>query len=229
MRGLPNKTMLNPEHGPSGGIGVSDVDELEPSPASRAARLVGLHGAGTLERERAARLLLDGYGGKIQNCLKRKFGCSGERAEDLLQDLMIKFFKEPPTPDGADGWLFKVVQSIAMDGFRRDRASKRNPGRPLEPLEWLKENDAGFGFEPGNTDSEPTQVLQALQHDECIKKGWFRMSLEAPTYTRLLDMVRAGSSNQQIAEQLNISYSAVTSRLSVAVKKARLIFMDCKE
>ncbi|MEU9339132.1 sigma-70 family RNA polymerase sigma factor [Streptomyces sp. NPDC048290] len=164
--------------------------------------------AATLDEETLAELIRL-HGGYLRRALSKYTNGDLQRAEDLLQETMLRAWQNPEAlsrgPEEARPWLFTVARRIAIDHFRMRAA------RPQE-----------------STDEMPERQRNA--HDpfeEVLLARDMRVALAelAPLHREVLvELHMKGRSLAQVAERLKVPVGTVKSRHFYAIRACREIF-----
>lgn len=125
-------------------------------------------------------------------------------AEDLAQEVFIKYYKNPPGRDGSVGaWLFKVAKNLAHNHFRGEDSRKKR-----EEKFWLLRKHSAY-----NLREEQIYVRQVLQMMEERDR-------------LLLIMKHSGYSYEEIAEVLGVKKTSVGTLVARAHRKFKEHFQE---
>ncbi|GGK56993.1 RNA polymerase sigma factor SigZ [Amphritea balenae] len=133
--------------------------------------------------------------------------------DDLLQEILIRTHNNIHTLKEASSikaWLFSIANNVIID-FYRSRARKQGREQQLVADDlWLNEQ------------SEP-EFMQGLAN--CVVP--FIQALPAQTSELLMAIDLQGRSQKQLAEELDISYSTLKSRVQKGRQELRGLFEQC--
>ena len=170
--------------------------------------------AASADKEAFARLYAY-LGPRVKGYLMR-IGVSGEQAEDLTQEAMLKVWRKAHLFDSekasASTWVFTIARNLRIDAIRRSAKPALNPDEPaLLPDE---EPQADIVVERKERDKRIRDVFKALpknQHD-VVRMHFIE---DEP--------------HSVIAERLNLPLGTVKSRLRLAFGKIRKELGDLDE
>ena len=157
----------------------------------------------------AACELIHRYGPHIVRVVRRRLS-KQIRAKfdslDFVQAVWASFFADPKQfarfdrPEDLVGHLAVLAHNKVVDEIRRRmRTEKYNVNRERSL------DDSGLHFAGELTDREPSPSETAIAHEL-----WARLVQGQPDhYRRILELRRAGNSNQQIADQLGLNEKTV--------------------
>jgi RNA polymerase sigma factor (sigma-70 family) len=146
----------------------------------------------------AARQLFEHYGPAIQQVVRRRLH-RRLRTEfdsvDFVQDAWASFFDLPPerctfrTPEELMAFLCRLVRNKVIDAHRKHFQTETYGRRKVQPLK------------PNSPDAQPTPSQVMMAEDE-----WQRLIRDKPPKLReAMQMMRAGHSRQEIAEELGLN------------------------
>jgi len=190
-------------------------------------------GQGIKGRDQAARLLLQGCGGRLASYIRRHsyHQASDEDTEEILMNTVMAFVTKPfPAGASAEAWLFAITRNELIDWARKRNAEKRGGG--LADVE-LDDDELGnlFDTELGHTE------LPAWVRD-CIQKAAAYMQQVSPERAMVLFMVADGWSAEEMAiyfgadpnkEITTQQQAAARDRRYRARLEAQKYFEHCKE
>ncbi len=157
----------------------------------------------------AACELIQRYGPHIVRVVRRRLS-KQIRAKfdsfDFVQAVWASFFADPNQlvrfnhPEDLVGHLAALAHNKVVDEIRRRmRTEKYNVNRERSL------NDSGLHFAGELADRQPSPSQVAIAHEL-----WARLVQGQPAhYRRILELRRAGNSNQQIADQLGLNEKTV--------------------
>lgn len=125
-------------------------------------------------------------------------------AEDILSDVFEKLAKQLPKkqPENLPAWLYRVSQNCITDYYRKTK----NTTLPSDIVSEEKIDD-----------------LQLLS--QCIQP---LVQLLPENYRKIIELSELeGLKHKQVAEQMNLSLSAVKSRILRGREKLRQSLLDC--
>ncbi len=198
-----------------------------------AAQAVACLGQGVKGRDQAARLLLQGCGGRLVSYIRRHSynQANEEDAEEILMNTVLAFVTKPMlTGVSADAWLFTITRNELIDWARKRNAEKRGGGQADVALD---DDELGnlFDTELGHTE------LPAWVRD-CIQKAAAYMQQVSPERAMVLFMVADGWSAEEIAiyfgadptkDVTTQQQAAARDRRYRAKLEAQKYFEHCKE
>lgn len=163
----------------------------------------------------AARQLFETYGEAIQRVVRRRLH-RRLRTEfdslDFVQDAWASFFHIPPerytfrTPEELMAFLCRLVQNKLIDAHRQHfHTEKRDPTK----VERLPPNSPDLAI-PYPT---PSQVMMAEEEWDRILRN------KPPKLRRAMEMLRAGYSRQEIAEELGLHPKQIQRLLQQLTKQ----------
>lgn len=173
------------------------------------------------DRDAAGELWLS-FEPEIRRMLRVRLWQSGlrgrEQTEDRVQSVALLFFdrldrgklddrlRELETPEELLNLLRKMAHGKYVDWIRRRGAQRRGAGK-RQPL--------ASQYEPP---ADSTRASQALQHDELVQQGLAMLSDEE---RRIAELLREGSSWQQIADCLGTTRESVRKHFYRAVDRLK--------
>lgn len=198
-----------------------------------AAKALACLGQGAKGRDQAARLLLQGCGGRLASYIRRHSynKATQEDAEEILMTVVMTFVTKPlPSGCNPDAWLFTIARNELVDWARKRQADKRGGGQVEVALD---DDELGnlFDTELGHTE------LPAWVRD-CIQKAAAYMQQVSPERAMVLFMVADGWSAEEIAiyfgadpdqEITPQQQAAARDRRYRAKVEAQKYFAHCKE
>lgn len=149
----------------------------------------------------AARQLFDSYGEAIKQVVRRRLH-RRLRSEfdslDFVQDAWASFFHIPPerctfqTPEELMAFLRRLVENKVIDAYRQRLGTEKRDPYKVQPLQaGTQDVDA--------RQPTPSQVVMA-------EEEWQRMVRNrSPKLRQALEMLRAGYSRREIAENLGLN------------------------
>lgn len=169
--------------------------------------------------------MIDGGGGRFDELLPyynavvsfiMRQGFSREDARDLAQEVFIRVYRNMDAwrADSKWGYLQTTARRLAYNAIRDGYAQKR--AMILEPEEKLV-GLADERIKPADAE------LESRQASERLHRAVDRLD---PSQAQCVRLSLAGFSYDEIAHSLEISESAVKSRLSVARKRLREILEE---
>jgi DNA-directed RNA polymerase specialized sigma24 family protein len=184
-------------------------------------------------RDQAARLLLQGCGGRLAGYIRRHSynQATDEDAEEILMNTVMAFVTKPiPTGGSPDAWLFTIARNELIDWGRKRNADKRGGGLGNVDLD---DDEMGNLFDTALGHTE----LPAWVRD-CIQKAAAYMQQVSPERAMVLFMVADGWSAEEIAiyfgadpnkEITSQQQAAARDRRYRAKLEAQKYFEHCKE
>lgn len=130
-------------------------------------------------------------------------------AEDLLQEVFIRIHQHLcclPPPEKMNGWIYQIARNLVIDHYRRRRLTVELPPDLPDEVE---------------TDEVDTQAELAFSIKELVDR------LPNPYRDALILTEFQGMSQVELAERLNLSVSAVKSRVQRARDKLRDMILAC--
>ncbi len=147
------------------------------------------------------------YRASLKSFLHSKVS-SPDEVDDLLQEIMIKIYKNLSvikSESSVKSWVFQVANNTIID-FYRKRAKLNKLGS--EEL-WYSEKNS--------------EVEQSLS--QCVIPFINALSLESAELLTAIDL--KGQSQVSYGEEHRISYSTLKSRVQKARRELRALFEDC--
>jgi len=152
--------------------------------------------------------LYNQFGIELHQFIRRKVK-DDETAKDILQDIFMKLFDNStkiPEPKKLRNWVFTISRNAVIDYFRKNKRSIAFPG------DWHEIN------------------VQSVEHEESeFSKCFMPFIQELPAEERdLLTRVDIqGEKQKALADQMNISYSGLKSRVQRSREKVKRLFEEC--
>ncbi len=143
-------------------------------------------------------------------CQSNKTYLSGDSAEELVQEVMIKIWQKAsnfdPTRASASTWIYTIARNTRIDYLRKHAKHDINSS-PLETEDiWDESSDnQPFVFmKRSREEKEVAQLLDGLPPEQlrCIEKVYME-----------------GKSQSEIAEELDLPLGTVKSRVRLGLKK----------
>lgn len=216
------------------GLSVANFDKPIFLAFSQAAtQAVVCLGQGPKGRDQAARLLLQGCGGRLVSYIRRHSynQANEEDAEEILMNTVMAFVTKPiPIGGSADAWLFTIARNELIDWARKRNADKRGGSQTDVDLD---DDELGNLFDTSLGHTE----LPAWVRD-CIQKAAAYMQQVSPERAMVLFMVADGWSAEEIAiyfgadpnqEITTQQQAAARDRRYRAKLEAQKYFEHCKE
>ncbi len=128
--------------------------------------------------------------------------------DDLLQDILIKTYNNLHTlkeAKSAKAWLFQIANHTIIDFYRKSSAPKPLSADDL----WYNQSD--------------DSIRTALEH--CIEP--FIKALPEESANLLIAIDLKGKAQKELAEEMNISYSTLKSRVQKSRMQLLKLFEDC--
>lgn len=156
------------------------------------------------------------YVERLHRLAWRLTGHSPEEAEELLQELLLRLYRDGGFQDREDpgSWLNRVLYNLWVDRLRRQGARV--------PFEDVALDDDALGVElPGRTDSEPGELTERALTAERIVAALDQL----PQAQRLAIVLHdaEGYTLPEIAEMTGVTTGTLKSRLSRARASLRSI------
>lgn len=154
------------------------------------------------------------YYGKMMGVCMR-YTKDTDRAQDILQDALIKVFANIGKYDfkgSFEGWVRRIVVNTAIDFFRRSKKDFMLLGENQSIEEYSEELDDEDDSED-KYDFEPQEIMDAMQ----------KLS---PAYRVIFNMyVFENLTHKEIAEKLEISVGTSKSNFSKAKKNIQRLLL----
>ena len=133
-------------------------------------------------------------------------------AEEVVQDVFLRLWRNPPKYDASRGdlrpWLLTVAHHAAVDGLRSKRGSARARDTGSEALDYLV-----------YTDEDPAEKAWANVQAEHV---WEALSELPAAQREVMEFVYFGGLTQaETAEKTDQPLGTVKSRLRLGLKKMR--------
>lgn len=213
---------------------VNDTKTILSSFSSAAAQAVQLLCQGGSGRNQAARLLLDGCGGRLLSYIRTRSyrKASDEDAEEIMMNTVMAFITEPLPPGcSPDAWLFTICRNQIIDWARKCNADKRG-GKGHADVN-LDDDELGDLFDTSLGHTELPGWVR-----DCVQKAAAYMQQTSPERAMVLLMVADGWSAEEIAiyfgadpnQKINAQQQAAArDRRYRAKLEAQKYFEHCKE
>lgn len=162
--------------------------------------------------------LVDRYEEKLIRYIKRISGVSDENAEDILQDVFFKVYRNLKSFDPElkfSSWIYRITHNETINYWRRNK--KRKDG----DVSW-DDNDALKSVIRDEEDVEES-VYQKI-NNEVLKRAVGRLNEKYRTV--LVLSYFEGKSYQEIADILNKPIGTVGTLINRAKKKLKSILLD---
>ncbi|NOH98278.1 RNA polymerase sigma factor SigZ [Vibrio sp. 99-70-13A1] len=133
--------------------------------------------------------------------------------DDLLQEILIKTYQSLNTVQDADSvkaWLFQLANRTIIDFYRKRARQQRDHELDAQDL-WFTNDDHDSSFE------------QDLS--KCIEP--FIQALPEQNASLLFAIDIKGQSQKALAQQQNISYSTMKSRVQKSRNELKKLFEEC--
>lgn len=185
----------------------------EATPADSALGMVHAPGCTRLQREGAALLLVQSYGGEIlARC--RAAGVSVEDGEEVITDAVIRFLdthKVPADCRKPQAYFRQIYRNEIIDRLRRQA---RDPSRPMA-WPFPAQGDAVEPFDPyAGLAADPARSDPAVQAEH---RQLINLCLQAlqddPAAAKLMAMFVDGVPQAEMARRLRIKPGALRDRL----------------
>ena len=137
-----------------------------------------------------------------------------EDAEDLLQELMLRLYRQPgalPQVESPKPWLVKALHNLFIDQWRHRR---RTPQAYLHPDPW----ESLFAEQAGGDTPENALQQSGLQRE--VLKALYSLDTDHRAVLVLHDM--EGHTLPELADTLALPIGTLKSRLFRARRKLRL-------
>jgi RNA polymerase sigma-70 factor, ECF subfamily len=136
---------------------------------------------------------------------------SRERAEEIVQDTLMKLWRNPklfdPNKAALSTFLFTLIRNASIDALRRERSTT-----PLE-------DEAGEPLPIASTLASPLEHAELTQLSIRVRQAMVELS-EAHRQTVELAYFK-GASREEIAQAMSVPVGTVKSRLKYALDKLR--------
>jgi RNA polymerase sigma-70 factor (ECF subfamily) len=158
--------------------------------------------------EALARALYAEHGGALLRYALHKTGGDRQRAEDLVQETIVRAWRHPEEVSGraARSWLFTVARNLAVDSYRARRA--RPPETGPEALDLLPADD------------DTARALESWAVAEALA------SLRPEHRRVIVETYYRGRSVAETAAALGIPQGTVKSRTFYALKTLKLALRE---
>lgn len=160
---------------------------------------------------RAFAMLFDRYGDLVYSVAYRVLG-DGHAAEDIAQEVFLKFWRRPSLFDSDRGrfatWLISVTRNRAIDERRvRQRSGRDDPGGVVE---------AGAAT-PGAED--PGRLAVLAREREAVREA---LAALPPEQRLAIELAYFGGLTQsEIAQRLSLPLGTVKTRIRLGMQKLR--------
>jgi RNA polymerase sigma-70 factor (ECF subfamily) len=167
----------------------------------------------SVEHEEAAllRTLHEEHGDALQAYALRLCQGDRQRAEDLVQETLLRAWRHPTSMDPTQGsvraWLFTTARNLAIDAWRRRsvRVTEVITDQLPEPVAEVNETDRAV---------EAWTIAEALNH------------LSPPHREVLMECFYQGRSVAEAAGRLGIPPGTVKSRTHYALRALRVVLEE---
>lgn len=153
------------------------------------------------------------YSNQLRNFLLSKVNNPSD-VEDLLQEILIKTYQNLNTvkeQEKVSAWLFQIARNTLTDYYRKSRP------------ESLRQEIIGKAISIDEEQEQDKQVRQELT--KCIRPFLNQLP---PKYRDAIEAVDLqGVSQKVLATELQLSHSAVKSRVQRARRMLRELFQEC--
>jgi len=176
---------------------------------------------GGVRGDRALRRLYDTYGQHLLRFFVYQ-GASATEAEDVLQDTLIKVYKNAAqyVGEGSEkSWIWQVARNTLLDAFRKSQRIKTE--------EVLVNSEQWSHFE--ETVASPRACVPNQGVDDCVAHGLEDFAQEMPERALALNLYLEGTSMDEIAMQIGRSAAATKEYLSQCRKKIKPYIAHCTE
>ena len=149
------------------------------------------------------------FSGRVRSHLLRKMRNKGD-VDDLMQDIFMKIHSHLPhlrKRDKLSSWIYRIVENTLVDYYRR------NPGRETE----YDENKNVEGMTDGE---DPLSGIEG-----CLEAFIARLPEKYREPLVMSDV--EGKSQKEIAEEMDISYSGLKSRVQRGREMIKDMFVEC--
>ncbi len=157
--------------------------------------------------------LFDHFAPRLKGFIMRS-GTSSERAEEIVQDVMLTIWRKAATFDPhraqVSGWIYQIARNRQIDILRKEN-------RPLP--EELKE-------EPGQ-EPDASQLLALQQEADKLKQALAKLSDEQ---REMIEKAYLGElTHQEISTQSGLPLGTIKSRIRLGLDRLRYELKDLQE
>lgn len=148
------------------------------------------------------------FSGRVRSHLLRKMRNKGD-VDDLMQEIFIKIHSHLPhlrKRDKLSSWIYRIAENTLNDYYRK------NPGRETE----FDENKSAHG----NADEDPLSGIEG-----CLEAFIARLPEKYREPLVMSDV--EGKSQKEIAQEMDISYSGLKSRVQRGREMIKDMFVEC--
>lgn len=154
---------------------------------------------------------------------------AGESVSDLTQEASLRVWERVGEFAGSDDdeltarmlhkWLEQLVRHLAVNRHNARQAQKRQPERPIIPLETMGGDNDGSAraFDPAQSGPTPSAIVAAAEQEVQV---WHAVEKVTDAVDRqILDLCfRQGLSLRAIADRLSLSYDVVRARYHAGLR-----------
>lgn len=179
-----------------------------------------LHGGAMIANE--SQHLWAEFGDSLRRFIVRRVASEAD-AEDILQDVFLRFHQRRDTVQHADrlgAWLFQITRNAIIDYYRApSRRRELAAGSSLE----LTADEHGHTVHEEELDGDPRQAQAELA--SCLRPMIAQLPAHYREAVALVDL--AGLTQGAAAEQLGLSVSGMKSRVQRGRRALRTILQEC--
>jgi len=162
-------------------------------------------------------------------------GASPEDAADLLQELIVKIFKNAASYTGqgafsensANAWMWTIARNTLNDYFYKSNKQNDLTGGSLNDEQWFLENKEKLTKGELDIFSDQSERDREIEVEKCVSRGIEDFYSEEPDRASVLIMQMDGHSIESIARKINRTTNAAKQYLSQCRIKLRPYIQHC--
>ena len=162
-------------------------------------------------------------------------GASPEDAAELLQEVIVKIFKNASNYTGqgafsdnsANAWMWAIARNTLNDYFTKSNKQNNLAGGSLNDEQWFLENKEKLTKGELDIFSDQAERNREIEIEKCVSRGIEDFYSEEPDRASVLIMQMDGHSIESIARKINRTTNAAKQYLSQCRIKLRPYIQHC--